>query len=292
MKSRFLSLLKRLLPSTATVFAQESGTCGAHLTWRLSNGTLTVSGAGEMRDYTYYTHVPWYSSRSSITTVIIGNNVTHIGDYAFYNCSSLTSVTIPESVTSIGDRAFAYCYSLASVTIPNSVASIGELAFSYCSSLSSVTVPDSVTGIGSNAFYSCSSLVNIDVHENNTKYASAGGVLFNNGKTTLIKYPEGKTAAGYTIPSSVTDIKSNAFSYCRRLASVTIPESVTSIGEGAFYYCHSLTSVTNLNPEPQAISSTVFGNVTLSEATLYVSAESVKDYEAAPVWAGFGTITA
>jgi hypothetical protein len=68
----------------------------------------------------------------------IGNNVTEIGDDAFYDCSSLNSVTIPNSVTSIGGSAFWYCSSLTSITIPNSVTSIGNAAFYGCSSLEEI----------------------------------------------------------------------------------------------------------------------------------------------------------
>jgi hypothetical protein len=68
----------------------------------------------------------------------IGNNVTEIGDGAFYDCSSLNSVTIPNSVTSIGGSAFWYCSSLTSITIPNSVTSIGNAAFYGCSSLEEI----------------------------------------------------------------------------------------------------------------------------------------------------------
>ena len=89
------------------------------------------------------------------------DSVTHIGDYAFYNCNSLTNVTIPDSVTSIGAYAFKNCSSLTSVTIPDSVTSIGEDAFEDCISLTSVTIPDSVMSIGEEAFGGCSSLANV-----------------------------------------------------------------------------------------------------------------------------------
>ncbi len=78
------------------------------------------------------------SSNSSITSVIIPNSVTTIGENAFSDCSGLTSVTIPDSVTSIGRDGFSYCGSLTSVTIPNSVTSIGRAAFKNCSGLASI----------------------------------------------------------------------------------------------------------------------------------------------------------
>ena len=91
---------------------------------------------------------------------IIPNNVTSIGNYAFFS-SSLTSITIPIGVTSIGEGAFRYCSRLTSITIPNSVIRIGNDAFLYCSGLTSITIPNSVTSIGTEAFYNCSSLNSI-----------------------------------------------------------------------------------------------------------------------------------
>ena len=62
-----------------------------------------------------------------ITSVVIPNTVTSIGDYAFKH-NKLTEVTIPNSVTSIGRGAF-YNNKLTEVTIPSSVTSIGNYAF-------------------------------------------------------------------------------------------------------------------------------------------------------------------
>ena len=66
---------------------------------------------------------------------------------SFSGCSGLTSVVIPESVTYIGEKAFWGCSGLTSVVIPESVTSIGKWAFSECSSLTSVVLPESVTSI-------------------------------------------------------------------------------------------------------------------------------------------------
>ena len=112
-----------------SALADESGTCGDNVTWTLntSTGALTISGTGAMTDYTSSSRAPWYSYRSSITSVSIGSGVTKIGNHAFNgNYSRLTSVTIPNSVTSIGIYAFINCSGLTSVTIPASVTSIRD----------------------------------------------------------------------------------------------------------------------------------------------------------------------
>jgi hypothetical protein len=184
----------------------------------------------------------------------IPNSVTIIGQEAFNRCSNLTSVTIPESVTILRGGAFNRCSNLTSVTIPNSVTSIGDIAFQECTGLISVTIGNSVIRIGYSAFFECNGLTEI------------------------------------TIPNSVTSIEKEAFKSCSNLTSVTIGNSVISIGGRAFEDCGSLTSVTNLNTTPQSINTYVFYNVELNNATLYVPASAIEDYEAAETWKDFGNI--
>ena len=140
-----------------------SGTCGTSVNWTLDTdtGVLEISGSGAMTNYTTANHAPWYSDRSSITTVNIGDKITRIGDYTLYNCSAITSVTIPDSVTRIGNGAFYYCSALTSITIPNSVTSLLSRAFQNCTALKSITIPEKVTSIGVAAFYYCSALTEI-----------------------------------------------------------------------------------------------------------------------------------
>ena len=143
----------------------------------------------------------------NLTSYVIPNNVTRIGDRAFALCSSLAEVVIPNSVTRIGDSAFLHCSSLAKVVIPNSVTRIGDYAFSGCSSLAEVIIPDSITGIGDHTFTLCKSLAEV------------------------------------IIPNSVTNIGEGAFDLCSSLAEVVIPNSVTRIGDYAFSSCSSLAEV-------------------------------------------------
>lgn len=135
---------------------------------------------------------------------VIPNNVTTIGDYAFYSRTGLTNVSLPHGVTTIGDFAFAGCTGLTSVSLPDSVMTIGVYAFISCTGLTNVSLPNNVTKIPLAAFFSCTGLKSI------------------------------------SIPNGVTTIGGSAFSHCTGLTSLTIPNSVRDIQEASFAHCTRL----------------------------------------------------
>ncbi|MBO7458103.1 MAG: leucine-rich repeat domain-containing protein [Paludibacteraceae bacterium] len=180
---KIFTFILALIAGAGTLFA-ESGTCGANLTWDLTGGVLTISGTGAMTDWDNVDEVPWYSTKSSIQSVVIENGVTSIGKNAFRGCTNLTSVSLPNTVTSIGASAFMNCSALTSINlpgslktigtstflaagltyvhIPNSVASIPFSAFQNCADLHSVSIGYAVTSIGKYAFENCSNLAIIN----------------------------------------------------------------------------------------------------------------------------------
>jgi hypothetical protein len=162
-------------------------TIGSSLNLGYSIGSITYSTGSIITDDNLSSY-----KNTSVTSVVIPNSVTSIGNNAFYNFSSLTSITIGTSVTSIGNYAFQGCSSLISITIPNSVTSIGGSGFYGCTSLTSITIPNSVTSIGGSAFYGCTSLTSI------------------------------------TIPNSVTSIEGSAFYGCTGLNTLTMPDRFTA----------------------------------------------------------------
>jgi len=278
-----------------------SGTCGANgdnLTWTLDDaGTLTISGEGEMADYS--NDIPWHDHMSEIKNLVLTDGVTSIGDNAFSGCSSLSSITIPDGVTSIGYSAFYGCSALTNIKIPNGVTSIGGWSFGD-SGLTSVTIPDSVTSIdegafsgtglksitipaavtniGENAFGNCKSMTEIRVDENNTAFSSIDGNLYNKEQTVLIRVPAAKAGAEI-IPEGVTSIGYEAFSFCEGLTSISLPESLTSIGDYAFWICSGLTNVTIPESVTEIGSNAFCGCIAMTSVTIPEGVTSI-GYEA------------
>ena len=105
MKTRLLSLILVLLmtltliPVDALAETAAENSCGSkgdNLTWALDkNGVLTISGNGDMADYSVEAPAPW--AECNIETVSIGEGVTGIGDYAFYYFSAFSFV-LPDTL--------------------------------------------------------------------------------------------------------------------------------------------------------------------------------------------------
>ena len=222
---------------------------------------------------------------NTLISVTIPNSVTFIGTSAFYGCSSLTSVTIPNSVTSITSLAFYGCSALTSVYIPNSVTEIGINAFKGCSSLASITIPRSVNRIYEGAFEGFRGIFNIQDLAAWCKM-SVSLTIFDS-KPRL--YVNGVKIEHLVIPSGVTSISNNAFSFFSGLTSVTIPNSVKTIGSYAFWGCSGLKTVISEIENPFTINSDVFYGIP-SNATLIVPKGKKSAYQSTAGWNQFSNI--
>lgn len=199
--------------------------------------------------------------------------------------SKIGEYIIPSSVTSIGGMAFFDCANLTAVSIPTSVTTIENCAFNYCSGLTSITIPSSVTSIGGRVFDGFKGLISVDA--NNPKYSSFEGVLFNKDQTELIQCPVSR-AGTYTIPSTVTTVRMDAFHSCVNISSLIIPETVKNIGSFAFN-CIGLSSVYVNSVPPVKLDSTQysFAQVNREKCILYVPFGTKALYAAANDWKGF-----
>ena len=224
------------------------GQCGDNLYWEYDPSTtiLTISGAGNMSDYTdVYYLAPWHGT--DITGIVIEDGVTSIGQYAFYNCNSLQSVTIPVGVTSIGNFAFSDCTNLASVTLPEGVTSIGYNAFYFCTGLETVTIPASVETIGNSAFMSCYGLKDVYVYRDSPLSVPPSNIFNNvNLLNVTLHVPYGKSANYTDAPWSnfKTIVEMNPGGQCgpNLTWEYDLAGTLTITGTGAMYdydYVHN-----------------------------------------------------
>lgn len=225
MKKRLLSILLVLLTALTLLplgaLADDNNKCGENLTWEFADGILTISGTGDMYDYSSADPAPWSAKNSDICEITVLDGVTSIGDNAFHSCCAgsidlqctslisigknafsrctmLTSIFIPESVQSIGSEAFSLCEGLSMVELPTTLTKIPDGIFTDCTLLDSITIPDTVTEIGANAFLRCTAFI-------------------------LEKLPAG-----------IKSIGAAAFANCGRIESLLLPGTLESIGEAAF----------------------------------------------------------
>ena len=234
-----------------------------------------------------------WDSTTGKGVITFREDVTRIGDHAFYECRKLTNITIPESVKLIGDSAFSGC-GLRGINMPNNISSIGSSAFYNCSNLVDISIPNSVSSIGFAAFYNCHKLTTINIPYGITNIE--GNAFSGCNNLTDVKIPDSVTNIGswsfyecwgitsITIPDGVVAIGDGAFQYCENLASVTIGKSVNLLGTGVFYNCESLAAVyCKATTPPNAQSSIVSSNVAPG-IKIYVPNTSVNIYKTTRYW--------
>ena len=231
-----------------TVYLYATGTMG-DLIWNFyADGTLEITSEGAMEDFTSETYhtAPWIAYSRQIKKVIIGEGVTYVGAYTFYNNSStyyprLTEVTILGNAAigeaafkygketeilllgdagEIGKEAFAENTSLKALLLPEGLTEIGEAAFRRCKGLTEIVFPDSVTVIGENAFYNCEALSEISFDGeapaigNNAFYAVKATAYYHKGmeswtEDVLAGYGGNITWVSFTYENSITEATCN-----------------------------------------------------------------------------------
>lgn len=192
-KVKILLLLFLALLSSVAVHA-VGGKCGKDLRWELNkNGTLVISGQGNMNDYSY-DDAPWRASL--VTSIEIGEGVRNIGRNAFAK-TRIVSITLPAGLEEIGDEAFKDCRSLASITIPYGTTTIGKSAFEGCEIIPKVIIPASVRTIGERAFAKCKSLTDISVP---SRVSTLGKETFKDCKnlSKILELPSYVTLTNYS----------------------------------------------------------------------------------------------
>ena len=197
--------------------------------------------------------------------------VTRIDFSAFYECSEITSVVLPNTLTFIGQRSFLSCHGITGeIVIPDSVTIIGTNAFFYCNNITSVVFGNNLSEIRSYSFAQCYSLEHIS-----------------NFPESLTKLDDGafdrcgNLCDSVVIPPLVTTIGERAFAECH-IPSVVFSEGVTTIERGAFCSCpigalHIPSTLVSISPENNAYGEGAFHNCTRLQSITVDEANPIYD---------------
>ena len=243
----------------------NSGPCGPNATWQLSDdGVLTISGSGAIDDYgPVLIAAPWveHGGLYSITSAVIQDGITRIGDFTFYCHRNLTTVIIPASVISIGDYIFDGSANLQTVYFCGDAPAIDCSIFGWQSA--TVYYPEGNTTWTDDFMASCGDNLTWVPYvpegseeepadsgscgPNVTWQLSRDGVLTISGSGPMDDYsvllgffaewgefnPDIKSIV---IEDGVTTIGDAAFHGLQYMIQVQIPDSVTRIGDYAFEF--------------------------------------------------------
>lgn len=177
------------------------------------------------------------SDTKNIKNLVYTGN--YISEKAFQNCS-FESVTLT-NVTYIGNYAFD-SNPIKEIILPNTLEGIGGLAFRN-SKLKSINIPKNVKTIGVGAFYWNRLLTSITVDPDNNYFCSQDNLLMSADKKILYTYPGGKTDVNISIPSTIEEIKADAFSGNKYVEKVSFNNGLKIIGNYIFMGCDALKEI-------------------------------------------------
>lgn len=149
---------------------------------------LTISGTGEMFDYSGFESAPWKDYSEGINAIIIDEGITHIGNFAF-EANQIQSLNFLTTLNSIGQYAFYECKALKEITALGDLNFIGGGAFAGCTNLETFTYKGTVapryeTGFVDKVFVDCPKLKVINVLDSYSGSDFCGFATTKNEKTS------------------------------------------------------------------------------------------------------------
>lgn len=161
---------------------------------------------------------------TSLFEVKLGENIEEIRPLAFMNCESLTEILLPDSINYIGYNVFSGCSSLEHISLPKNLNEILSQTFLNCINLTKIKLPESISYIDMLAFEGCNKLVSIEISNNNKKYTSLNGVLYDKEITEIICISPGISRITIPITISKTNHITDVLGLCYNLDSIFVEE--------------------------------------------------------------------
>lgn len=181
-----------------------------------------------------------------VTTVVVPDSVTEIGDLCFSGDNYLVSLTLPDGLAELSYGALESCYSLMDFDLPKGLKTIGAGALQSIFYLTHLTIPAGVTDIEQMNFLMMHGLEEVSVAEGSTSftYDAENGLLMTADKARLLHcFFHLAPQKEIILPEGMKTIDPFAFHYDVTVEKIVLPEGAETIGLLAFGICPKLTEI-------------------------------------------------
>lgn len=181
-----------------------------------------------------------------VTTVVVPDSVTEIGDLCFSGDNYLVSLTLPDGLAELSYGALESCYSLMDFELPKGLKTIGAGALQSIFYLTHLTIPAGVTDIEQMNFLMMHGLEEVSVAEGSTSftYDAENGLLMTADKARLLHcFFHLAPQKEIILPEGMKTIDPFAFHYDVTVEKIVLPEGTETIGLLAFGICPKLTEI-------------------------------------------------
>lgn len=181
-----------------------------------------------------------------VTTVVVPDSVTEIGDLCFSGDNYLLSLTLPDGLAELSYGALESCYSLMDFELPKGLKTIGAGALQAIFYLTHLTIPAGVTDIEQMNFLMMHGLEEVSVAEGSTSftYDAENGLLMTADKARLLHcFFHLAPQKEIILPEGMKTIDPFAFHYDVTVEKIVLPEGAETIGLLAFGICPKLTEI-------------------------------------------------
>lgn len=181
-----------------------------------------------------------------VTTVVVPDSVTEIGDLCFSGDNYLVSLKLPDELAELPYAALESCFRLMDFNLPKELKKISGSALQYNYYLTHLMLPSSLTEIEQLNFIGLYGLQSLTIAEDNAafKLDETNGLLMTADGTRLLHcFSDIVPAEEIILPEGVKTVDPFAFHYDYDVKRIVLPEGVETIGAMAFAMCPNLTEI-------------------------------------------------
>ena len=270
---------------------------GDNVTWSLNDsGLLTLTGSGAT--WNYPSEYPgFYYVRDEIFSAVVGDGVTGLGSWLFYDLNSLEEIRLGSGLTAIGNSCFQRCSSLEELVFTGNAPSFGSNVFAGVTATAwfpagnSTWTSSVMQDYGGTITWMCNGQVGDDVWWS----LSGDGTLTLSGTGPTWDYVSGypgfygnkSEIKNLVVEDGVTTLGKYLFDYLAALETADLGKDVELVDRFCFRNCSSLYRIRFRGHAPSFGSSAFQG---VDAAALYYpvyswTSEGKQDYGGTITWA-------